>query len=140
MRPGNANRPRLTFHKRERLCSETAIADLFRLRQQFFCFPFRCFYQFRPANGEDDVNQLVISVSKRNFKHAVDRNRVKRLIREAYRLHHREHLDPVLKAHGQRVRFCLSYATSEILPYKFIQDKIIEVLKRLTNVEQSKDS
>ena len=76
--------------------------------------------------------QIVVSVPKRFFKHAVDRNRVKRLIREAFRLHHRDILDPVLRERGQRAQLLITYISNEISPYKLVEDKIIEILHRLT--------
>ena len=70
-----------SFPKSERLCSRKAIEALFASgNRSFTAFPLRVVY--RPA-GE---TQLLISVSKRHFKHAVDRNRAKRQIREAWRL------------------------------------------------------
>ena len=51
------------------------------------CFPLRISFQFSPlAEGESSSMQIGVSASKRHFKKAVDRNRIKRLLREAYRL------------------------------------------------------
>lgn len=70
-----------SFPKSERLCSRKAIEALFASgNRSFTAFPLRVVY--RPA----EETQLLISVSKRHFKHAVDRNRAKRQIREAWRL------------------------------------------------------
>ena len=85
MPPENAKAASLTFTKRERLCSETQIAELLRNRQRIFCPPLKCHYIFLPLTEENNENQLVISVPKRFLKHAVDRNRVKRQLRETYR-------------------------------------------------------
>lgn len=76
--------------------------------------------------------QIVVSVPKRFFKHAVDRNRMKRLIREAYRQRHRTLLDPALQAQGLRVQLLITYVSKEISTYNLIEDKIIEILHRLT--------
>ncbi|MCQ2262856.1 MAG: ribonuclease P protein component [Bacteroidales bacterium] len=137
MQPENANIQRFTFSKKERLCSEVEIENLIRKKQKFFCYPLKCFYQIKPITDESSVNQLVISVSKRYFKHAVDRNRMKRLIREAYRKNQRQLLDPVFRASGQRLQICICYVTNEILPYNLVENKIIEVLNRLTKVQQA---
>ena len=137
MPPENAKAASLTFTKRERLCSETQIEELLRNRQRIFCPPLKCHYIFLPITEENTVNQLVISVPKRFLKHAVDRNRVKRLVREAYRLHHREILDPALQAQGVRAQLLITYSSKEISTYNIIEDKIIEILQRLTKANQS---
>lgn len=69
--------------KSERLCSRLLIDRLFEAgrSKSFAAFPLRLVI----TTVEEPGNQLLISVPKRNFKHAVDRNRVKRQVREAYR-------------------------------------------------------
>lgn len=77
----------LTFSKRERIVSRKLIEQLFSKgsSQSLSAFPLRIVYMQKERDGEP--LQVLVSVSKRHFKHAVDRNRVKRQIREAYRLH-----------------------------------------------------
>ena len=101
---------KFTFKKSERLNSKKVIEQLFdkkgrETNQSVFLYPFRVSYisdlRFGIADLEEDVNsqsktataavknpqsQILISVSKRFFKHAVDRNLIKRRTREAYRL------------------------------------------------------
>jgi len=76
----------LTFSKRERIVSRKLIEQLFSKgsSQSMSAFPLRIVYIQKERDGEP--LQVLVSVSKRHFKHAVDRNRVKRQIREAYRL------------------------------------------------------
>lgn len=70
-----------TFPKHERLCSRKAIEALFAGgNRAFSAFPLRVVYRHASEL------QILVSVSKRHFKHAVDRNRAKRQIREAWRL------------------------------------------------------
>ena len=77
----------LTFSKRERIVSRKLIEQLFSKgsSQSMSAFPLRIVYIQKERDGEP--LQVLVSDSKRHFKHAVDRNRVKRQIREAYRLH-----------------------------------------------------
>lgn len=74
-----------TLSKDERLKSVVRIENLFNKGKSFLIFPFLVCYTI---DSEYDVNdsKMLVSVSKHLFKHAVDRNRMKRLIREAYRL------------------------------------------------------
>ncbi|HMR15336.1 ribonuclease P protein component [Mariniflexile maritimum] len=74
-----------TYSKKEKLKSKKLIDALFENGQSVSVFPFRLMYLSTPF--EDGVMAKTgVSVSKRHFKNAVDRNRIKRLMREAYRL------------------------------------------------------
>ena len=75
---------RHTFRKAERLCSKKRIEELFSNGRSLSAYPLRAIYE---VHDQDLAPvQVLISVSKRHFKYAVDRNRLKRCIREAYRL------------------------------------------------------
>lgn len=74
-----------TFNKKEKLKSKKRIEQLFAEGKSVTAYPLRLV--FMPATFEDDIPaQTGISVSKRYFKLAVDRNLIKRLMRESYRL------------------------------------------------------
>jgi ribonuclease P protein component, eubacterial len=74
-----------TFRKEERISSKREIGFLFENGTSFVSYPLRILFCKREIQGDARFSVL-ISVSKRKFKRAVDRNRIKRLIREAYRL------------------------------------------------------
>ena len=79
----------LTFSKRERIVSRKLIEQLFSRgsSRSTSAYPLRVVYMERER---DEVPvQMMVSVSKRHFKRAVKRNRVKRQVREAYR-HHKQ--------------------------------------------------
>ena len=78
-----------TFSKRERIVSRKLMEQLFAKGSSMSAsaFPLRIVYQ--PTQRNEVPVQILVSVSKRHFKHAVDRNRAKRQIREAYR-HHKQ--------------------------------------------------
>ena len=76
---------RYTFPKKEKLKSKKLIEQLFSEGKSVTAFPLRLIYLKTPLNY-DVKAQTGVSVSKRHFKRAVDRNRIKRLMREAYRL------------------------------------------------------
>ena len=76
---------KFTFSKKEKLKSEKLIAKLFDEGQSVVAYPLRLV--FLATTFDDGVKSKAgVSVSKRNFKKAVDRNRIKRLMRESYRL------------------------------------------------------
>jgi ribonuclease P protein component len=74
-----------SFNKKEKLKSEKAISDLFLKARSVTQHPLRLLFHEYGAS-ENTKTKIAVSVSKRNFKKAVDRNRIKRLLREAYRL------------------------------------------------------
>ena len=83
-----------TYKKIEKLKSEKLIEKLFSEGQSVAVYPLRLVYL--KTNYDDPVKvKTGVSVSKRNFKKAVDRNRIKRLMREAYRLNKSKYLNNI---------------------------------------------
>lgn len=79
---------RLTFPKREHMVSTRLIEMLFGSgSKSMAAYPLRAVFQTIPRQETGVPVQVLISVPKKRFKHAVDRNRVKRQVREAYRRH-----------------------------------------------------
>ncbi len=80
---------RASFPKKERMVSRLEIEKLFGggKTRSVVSFPLRMVYTLKERQQGDMPVSLLVSVSKRHFKHAVDRNRVKRQLREAYRKH-----------------------------------------------------
>jgi ribonuclease P protein component len=118
-----------TFTKEERLCNKKLLDELFRSGSSFLLYPFRVSYN--PAFLPHDIPvQVVISVSKRRFRRAHDRNLIKRRIREAYRLHKAELLYSGLEEKRQIV-LALSYIGKEITDFQFVEKKLKLVFERL---------
>lgn len=76
--------------------------------------------------------QVAFSVPKKKFKKAVTRNKIRRLVKEAYRLHKTDLFDTVLKSEKQLALFIL-YRDNNESTQKELQDKIIVALSRLEN-------
>ncbi|WP_299548986.1 ribonuclease P protein component [Seonamhaeicola sp.] len=83
-----------SFPKKEKLKSKKLIDQLFTEGQSVSAFPIRLVYM--KMGFEDDVMvKAGVSVSKKHFKRAVDRNRIKRLLREAYRLNKSDYFNNI---------------------------------------------
>ena len=121
---------KFTFRKEERLSKEKNIQELFDKGSSFYLFPFKVFFMPNP-DPACAVHQVMISVSKRNFKRAVDRNLIKRRIREAYRLN-----KDLLPA---RNKLCIAYIYSvkDILPSGQIHERLVKTFKRFEYVEKN---
>lgn len=75
-----------TLPKSERLCLKKDIGLLFEEGDKWHGYPFRVLMRQEKGSNDTSSATMLVSVAKRNFKHATDRNRIKRQIREAYRL------------------------------------------------------
>ncbi len=116
---------RFTLRKKERLSSKKHIQELFDDGSSFFLFPFKVFYQ---AHNEDTLpTQWLISVPKKLHKRAVDRNLIKRRVREAYRLHKHQ----ISLSSEKSLFIAYIYVSKEILPYSEIENKLNQSLHRL---------
>jgi len=120
---------RQTFGKDERLHKKILIGKLFNEGVSFYVYPFRVTSSQTDLTAVPPV-QILISVPKHSFKNAVDRNLLKRRIREAYRKN-KQALCTALEIRHIRILVSVNYTAKTILPYTIIQDKIILLLQRL---------
>ena len=97
----------------------------------FSNFPFRVLYIFLEKNSAP--LQTGFAVSGKNFKKAVDRNRIKRLMREAYRLQ-KNNLTYTLKTHRKYLSVFFVYTGNEIPEYNDVSEKMQSALKRLNKI------
>ena len=112
-----------TLPKEERLCSRKALEELFGGgHQSVSAFPIRAV--FMP--NEVGMVRIMVSVSKRYFKRAVKRNRIKRQLREAYRLQ-KELLQPL--DGGLDIAFL--WTSDEVLPTEKVFQKMQNILQRI---------
>ena len=113
---------RHTFKKAERLKSDKIIKELFKKGSSFYSYPLKLF--FLPHEGTQP-SQVLITVPKRRFKKAVDRNNLRRRMREAYRLH--KHLIPEDKT----FYLAFVYIADKKEDYQLIESKLKKLIDRL---------
>lgn len=119
-----------TFCKEERLCNKNIIQQLFLSEDKFFIYPYTVIWKKSDGNGKN-IPKILISVTKRNFKKAVDRNKLKRLTREAYRIN-KEILFSAAKEKNKIIVIMFIYSGKNMLEFKEIEKKMIQVLNQVT--------
>jgi len=113
------------FPKEERLYKKKLIQELFENGSSFYLYPFKVIWL---SSEESENNQVLFSVSKRNFKRAVDRNAIKRKLREAYRLNKHQNQ---LSSHQPSLLIGYIYTGKEILDFRVIESKLKKSIARL---------
>ncbi len=122
-----------TYSKAEKLKSRKIIDLLFSEGKSVSKYPLRLVYA--PTVGVDEKLLFGVSVSKRNFKNAVDRNYFKRVLRECYRLN--KHL--LYENLDKPYAMMFFYQTKERLSYQEIHEKTLQLFEKwiLTKNQQS---
>ena len=113
-----------TLGKQERLKSKTLIGNLYKEGKAVKKYPLRLVY-LQAEHSSQYPAQVGVSVPKRNFKKAVHRNRLKRLLRETYRKQKQLVYDNIDKPYV----FMISYIGKEKLSYHEIEIKMKQLLE-----------
>ena len=130
--------------------SRKLIEQLFKEGKNFSVFPFRVYYLIMPNAERQKPNAEVptancqlpalnsqlsagVGASSKNFKKAVDRNRIKRLTRESYRLQKNE-LQNLLKERNQQLAIFFIYTSKDLPEYKMVFEKMGLILQRLIKI------
>jgi ribonuclease P protein component len=119
----------MKFRKEERLGKEKLIQELFDKGSSFYFFPFKVIFMHNP-DQDYPFHQVLFSVSKRNFKRAVDRNLLKRRMREAFRQN-----KTALTA-SKKLLIAYIYSAKEILTFAQIQERLVKTFNRFDHVEK----
>ncbi|MBN2481848.1 MAG: ribonuclease P protein component [Bacteroidales bacterium] len=119
-----------TFKKKERLSNKRQIERLFNTGYTFLIHPFKIFLTV-DDNPQSTPVKVLIAVSKRKFKKAADRNRIRRKIKEAYRLKKSILYDEVT-GFTSCINLGIVYIGDDLNPdYYFIENKLVQCLVRL---------
>lgn len=123
--------PEFSFKKRERLSGKKIISSLFQSGRYISSYPIRII--FKKSDVGHYPARVVISVPKRLFKNAVDRNLLKRRIREAYRLNKPEFYARLLKTKGG-VTLVIQYRHDKIVDYHTIENGLKMALEQVVRI------
>jgi len=133
-------RKQFTLGKNERLKSRKQIKQLFDKGKSFVITPFRVYFLIHEMfNAQRSIPtaiginvQFGVGVSAKNFKKAVDRNKIKRLTREAWRLQKNE-LSELAKKQDKQLNVFFIYNGKELPDFTMVKDKVAVALKKLAD-------
>lgn len=123
---------RFTLSKEERICSKKLINELFTGNgRSMTAFPLRVVFMKRTIVDDQPRAAMLVSVPKRYFKHAVDRNRVKRQVREAFR-RHKSIITQNLTDDHESVAMAFVWLTDEKFPSSEVENRMVRLLTRIS--------
>ena len=118
------------FGKESRLCLKNDIENLLKKGDSMFKDPFKVFYL------KNDLShcRLMVSVPKRNFKKAVDRNYIKRIVRESYRIS----IADYASEYNYDISFIFTW--NKIPDFKFVDERVKNILSKILSTSKESDS
>jgi len=126
-----------SFSKREKLCSQKTIDRLFKEGASVKAFPVRAV--FLEVDQAEAAVQVLISVPKKRIRKAHDRNRIKRLIREAYRLNKLELLERK-SSEGKHLAVAFIYLSDRVMEFAEVREAMQRILTLITIQRESDHS
>jgi ribonuclease P protein component len=115
----------------ERVKSPQRVSEIYYKGVAGFVYPFKFHFLSQPSeHTEQPLLKICIAVSKKKFKHAVDRNRVKRLVKEAYRLNKMafyENPDNINK----QVELYLVFVGKDLPAYQVVEKGIKSIIQKI---------
>ena len=110
--------------KDERLYLREAISELFAKGSSFTVYPYRIIYHALPEDDPQVARVAIMTIApKKKFKHAVDRNHVKRLTREAYRINKLPLIEAFERAHS-KLQVAFIYSSNEHISFQETEQRI----------------
>jgi ribonuclease P protein component len=125
------NKVRYTLKKQEILRSRKEIKELFKNGSSFFWYPYKFIYRIN--TNEEKRIKVLFTVPAKQFRKAVDRNKIRRRIREAYRLHKQMLTEDVQENFS--ITLCIIYISKFKLPFSEMEDKLKKAFVRLKRTE-----
>lgn len=123
---------RFTLSKEERICSKKLINELFTGNgRSMTAFPLRVVFMKGTIVDDQPRAAMLVSVPKRYFKHAVDRNRVKRQVREAFR-RNKSIITQNLTDDHEAVAMAFVWLTDEKFPSSEVENRMVRLLTRIS--------
>lgn len=119
-----------SFKKQERLTGKKNFEKLLAKGQRVHLSPFTVYWTY--LSDQEPPVRIAISIPKKKFKQATVRNLLRRRVRESYRIN-KHSLNGLLEERNIQLYILIVYVSNEILEFKIINQKIIEVLNRLEN-------
>lgn len=123
----------LRLYKKEKLCSTTAIDQLFGQGAAdvhgALVYPLRVAWRVNPRRSSDAPIAFLISIPKRRLKHAVDRVQMRRRVREAYRLARPDYPLP----EGTRIDLAFIYVANTLTAYADVDRAVRKLLSRISD-------
>ena len=132
---------KLTLQKKERLKSRRQIEHLFSKGKSFSVPPYRVIYSFENAVdlSHEPVLKCGFTVSARVFKKATDRNRIKRITREAYRVQ-KNILEDKLLLRQKALNMFILYTGKELPDFAMAKEKLVLILNKLVQRSDEKNT
>ena len=122
-----------SFPKKEHLCLKRRFDVLLAEGRSFFLYPFRVIYFIHEPDKDSVHVQVAVSVKKKQFKHAVTRNLIKRRFRESWRLH-KPALHECLNKEGKSIYILMVYGPGEVLSFSEINTRMPGIMRRLVEI------
>lgn len=119
-----------TYNKKEKLKSKKLLDELFTQGNSFVVFPIKIFFKVVENKLPDTTIQVGVGVSKKYFKHATKRNRIKRLLRETYR-QNKLSLHELLNNNNKQLTVFFLYIDKELINYQTLENKMKIAIEKL---------
>ena len=136
MLPAEDNNSKNRFTKHDRLKSSLAIEALYRENQRIVSYPLKCYYSFSERKETESPVRVAFTVPKKSFKKAVERNKIKRRMREAYRLNFQKILEKYISQNDKQLKLFFIFIGKKMVEYKDIETNLIAILQKIDNTNQ----
>ncbi len=121
-----------TFTKSERLCSQKIIGEIFLTGKTFISYPFKMVWLDSSVIDSLYPAQVAFSIPKKNIKKAINRNLIRRKMRESYRYLKNDFYD-YLQQRGQKIALMIVFIGKEDFPSSELNSAMVKALNRLRN-------